>query len=140
MHSMNILSKEAHGFEVGLSHGHHLSDSRLKTRDFNKTADVMVQSSQIERAIVWPTVFQRSPEHRLQDIVSEHLSVRRVVADLLLMLEKEEPLSPQTGTLPEPSDDRREEVPEPEPGDRPATAWRSPFAWPILAFEIESTR
>jgi len=99
MNTIKLLEKKDREIERLFSQYRNLSEVRTRRKISKQIADIMAESIKIEQVILSPAAHRTGLEPLLRNIVGEHLSVKRVIADLLDMIHDKAGYAPKPDAL-----------------------------------------
>ncbi len=83
--AIKLLEKQHRDVEAAFTKFEQATTSRDRKRLFSKIADMLAAHTTIEEQYFYPQVFTDKTEDELREAVEEHLSVKRIIDDLLQM-------------------------------------------------------
>ena len=85
MDAIELLEKQHNEVEDLFARIEHDSDDDEKVVLFQELADNLAAHTTVEERIFYPAAYASSTEAMLREAVEEHLAIKRVIADLLVM-------------------------------------------------------
>ena len=90
MDAIELLENQHNEVEELFARIEHDSDDDEKVELFQELADTLAAHATIEERIFYPAAYASKTEAMLREAVEEHLAIKRVIADLLVMTPDDE--------------------------------------------------
>ncbi|HZH03506.1 MAG TPA: hemerythrin domain-containing protein [Myxococcaceae bacterium] len=110
MNAIELLTRHHRELEKNLNSLKHAE--RVNRDEFNATADSLAAHVTVEEEIFYPAVKAERTEDILLESLEEHLSLKRVLADLLALGPEEEKFGPKMHVLAEQAEHHHKEEEE----------------------------
>jgi len=111
MNAVEMLTRQHREMEAALE-GVMKADGPARRAAFAKAADVLVSHVEVEEQVFYPMVKAKRTEDILLESLEEHLSLKRLIADLVEMSVSDPQFEPKLHVLKEQSEHHHEEEEE----------------------------